>query len=99
MAPPPSYRYLWDSMGLTYGIYGHLCFCGLEPMGFIGFYVIGVWDLWDSHRAMGLRCGTYGILMGLCDCGVGPMGLPWIHGIAVKDLWDAWGSVGLQCGT
>ena len=47
-------------MGLTYGIYGDLCFCGLEPMGFIGFYVIAVWDLWDSHGAMGLRCGTYG---------------------------------------
>ena len=63
-------------MGLTYGIYGDLCFCCLEPMGFIWFYVIAVWDLWDSHGAMGLRCGTYEILMGLCDCGVGPMGFP-----------------------
>ena len=55
----------------------------------IGLYGIAVWDPWDSHGSMELRCGTYGILMGLCDCGVGPMGLPWIYGIAVWDLWDA----------
>ena len=73
----------------TYRIYGDLCFCGLEPMGFTGVYVIAVWDLWDSYGSMGLRCGTYGILMGLCDCGVGPMGFPWIYEIAVWDLWDA----------
>ena len=54
-------------------------------MGFIGFYVIAVWDLWDSHGAMGLRCGTYGTPMDLWDCGEGPMG--------------CLGSVGLQCGT
>ena len=70
-------------MGLTYGIYGDLCFCGLEPMGFIGFYVIAVWDLWDSHRSMVLRCGAYGILMGPWDCGVGVMGFLCIYGIAV----------------
>ena len=60
-------------------------------MGFIGFYVIAVWDLWDAHGSTGLRCGTYGMPRGLWDCGLGPMGLPWIYGIAVRALWDAWG--------
>ena len=74
VAPPQSYRYLNDSMGQTYRIYGDLCFCGVGPMGFVGVYGIAVWDLW------GTRCLIYGDLWGcmgiygdLCFCGVGPM--------------------------
>ena len=76
-------------MGLAYGIHGDLCFCGLEPMGFIGFYVIAVWDLWDSHGSMGLRCESYGIPMCLWDCGLRPMGNLWDCTAAVPNIKGA----------
>ena len=37
---------------------------GISPMGSVGTYVPAVWDLWDSYRSMGLRCGIYGVIYG-----------------------------------
>ena len=70
-------------MGLTYGINGDLCFCGLEPIGFIGFYVIA----------------AYGTPMGLWDCGEGPMGCLGVCGIAVWHLWNSYAPMELRCRT
>ena len=55
----------------TYGmIYGAMGSYGTSSMGFMGTYVLAVWDSWDLWEPMGFRLRTYGIRRGLWDCGV-----------------------------